>query len=297
MPIPSGCVGLTIGPRTATLTARQIMAFAAATQDMNPRYFDDAGAGGPRLVVAPPLLSVSLEWPLVLGVRPLIPAATAAELRRGVHATHDMLFHRLPRAGETLTTTGRLVAIEPQRAGVRLVTRLDTVDAQGQPVTTTYNGGVYRGVELQGEPVRLDAPPPLPALIAAPAAGDGGWSMDIRVPFGAAHVYTECADIYNPIHTERSVALAAGLPDIILHGTATLGYAAQAIVDRVCGGDPERLARLSGRFSAMVFMGSTLTLHVGPLIHIGAGIAIGYSISTPDGGPAIRDGVAIVRGA
>jgi hypothetical protein len=41
----------------------------------------------------------------------------------------------------------------------------------------------------------------------------------------AAHVYTECARIWNPIHSDAAVASGAGLPGIILHGTATLALA------------------------------------------------------------------------
>ena len=41
----------------------------------------------------------------------------------------------------------------------------------------------------------------------------------------AAHVYTEGARIWNPIHTDAAVAARAGLPGIILHGTATLALA------------------------------------------------------------------------
>src|SRR5581483_12298359 len=187
------------------------------------------------------LLAVSLEWPLLVALRADLPGVSAAELRRGVHAAHDVTIHRLPAAGETLRTAATVVALERRPSGAGLLTRLDTVDAAGRSLWTTYNRGVYRGVELAGEPVRLDAPPALPA-----GSPEGGFSATVAVPWNAAHVYTECADIWNPIHTERAVALAAGLPDIILHGTATLGYAAQTIVDWLCEGDPARLRRLTG---------------------------------------------------
>ncbi len=288
MPISATIVGRTLGPRSVTLSARRIMAFAAGTEDRNPHYFDDTAA--PPL--APPLLAVSLEWPLLVALRAELPGTGRDELRRGVHAAHDVTFHRLPRAGETLRSTATIVALERRPSGAGLLTRLDTIDAAGAPVFTTYNRGVYRGVELAGEPLRLDLPPPIPA---APA--DGGWSSTIDVPWGAAHVYTECADIWNPIHTERSAALAAGLPDIILHGTATLGYAAQTIVDRACGGDPTRLLRLTARFGAMVFPGTSLTIHSGTPCAIEDGAAIGYRVETADGAPAIRDGVALLRSA
>lgn len=286
MPISATLAGHTAGPRIVTLSARQIMAFAAGTDDRNPRYFDDTS--GPP--VAPPLLAVSLEWPLLVALRAALPGARADELRRGVHASHDLTIHRLPVAGETLRTTATVVALERRPGGAGLHTRLETVDAAGRQVWTTFNGSVYRGVELAGEPVRLDAPSP---LWDCPAAG--GFSAAIAVPWHAAHVYTECAQIWNPIHTERAVALAAGLPDIILHGTATLGYAAQTIVDRLCDGDPSRLLRLAGRFGAMVRLDTVLTLHAGAAVAVDGGRAVRYRMETADGAPAIRDGVALLR--
>src|SRR5581483_8733025 len=159
MPISAALAGRTLGPREVTLSARRIMAFAAATDDRNPRYFDDTG--GPP--IAPPLLAVSLEWPLLVALRADLPGVSAAELRRGVHAAHDVTIHRLPAAGETLRTAATVVALERRPSGAGLLTRLDTVDAAGRSLWTTYNRGVYRGVELAGEPVRLDAPPALPA--------------------------------------------------------------------------------------------------------------------------------------
>jgi acyl dehydratase len=286
MPISAAAVGRTLGPREVAPSARRIMAFAAGTDDRNPRYFDDTA--GPPL--APPLLAVSLEWPLLVALRTELPGAGADELRRGVHAAHDVTIHRLPVAGETLRTTATVVAIERRPSGAGLLTRLDTVDAAGRPLWTTFNGGVYRGVALAGTPARLDAPPPPPD-----GPTQGGFSAAIAVPWNAAHVYTECAEIWNPIHTERAVALAAGLPDIILHGTATLGYAAQTIVDRLCDGDPARLQRLTGRFAAMVRLGTALTIRTGAPVAGESGTVVGYRVETADGAPAIRDGVAVLR--
>ena len=88
---------------------------------------------------------------------------------------------------------------------------------------------------------------------------------EIEIPIAKemAHVYTECASIWNPIHTERTVALEAGLPDMILHGTATWALAGREVVERRCGGDPTRLRRLHGRFRAMVIPGHPITLELG----------------------------------
>ena len=103
---------------------------------------------------------------------------------------------------------------------------------------------------------------------------------------GAAHVYSECARIWNPIHTDRAVALAAGLPDIILHGTATMVLAVSQIVRLVLGGDAARVRRLGGRFSAMVLMPSVLEL----IIHGVQDGVVSFAVMTEDGPPAFSGG-------
>src|SRR5579871_2522401 len=119
MPISAAVVGRSLGPREVMLSARRIMAFAAGTDDHNPRYFDDT-ADPP---IAPPLLAVSLEWPLLLALRTALPGTSAEELRRGVHASHDVTIQRLPAAGETLRTTATVVALERRPSGTGLLTR------------------------------------------------------------------------------------------------------------------------------------------------------------------------------
>ena len=54
------------------------------------------------------------------------------------------------------------------------------------------------------------------------------------------------------------MAKAAGFPRPILHGLATFGVAAHAILKTLCGYDPARLTAIAGRFSAPVFPGETI---------------------------------------
>src|SRR4029077_6419959 len=88
---------------------------------------------------------------------------------------------------------------------------------------------------------RAPTPPPAgrgpheaPSGDESPERPGDGWSTEVAISPTLAHVYTECARIWNPIHTDRAVARAAGLPDIILHGTATLALA----VSRALRHDP-----------------------------------------------------------
>jgi acyl dehydratase len=77
-------------------------------------------------------------------------------------------------------------------------------------------------------------------------------------------VYTECSGIWNPIHSERRVALAVGLPDVILHGTAAWAIAGREVIGTHAGGDPTRLLRLRARFEAPIVPGGAVELLLGP---------------------------------
>ena len=139
---------------------------------------------------------------------------------------------------------------------------------------------------VEGVPERLEEAPPSPSLSEPPATE----SVEISIAREMPHVYSECADIWNPIHTERAVALTAGLPDIILHGTATWALAGREIVRRFCDGDPLRLRRLCGRFRAMVIPGTSITVTLGR----DSGGAVRFAVLNDRGDEAISAGYAVV---
>ena len=84
--------------------------------------------------------------------------------------------------------------------------------------------------------------------------------MQISISAQLGHVYTECARIWNPIHTDIAVARKAGLPGLILHGTATLALAVSRVVARELDGDPGRVRGVAARFTGMVPMPSVVTV-------------------------------------
>lgn len=280
MPLNTKTVGASTAPVVHDVDARWLMAYAAGIGDMNPRYLDTQG----QTVVAHPMFPVCLEWPAVLaaGRLPGCESVTPAEAARGVHAAHDVRIHRPIEAGMRLATRATVVGIEAKGPGAVHTTRLDTVDeATGELLVRSFNIGIYRGVGIEGQPRIEDAPPSIGA-----SGTDAGDNWRLAVPANAAHVYTECARIWNPIHTDRAFALAAGLPDIILHGTATMALAVSKLVDACLGGDPARVRRLGGRFAAMVPMPSTLRLEVTGKTEN----SVFYELLNEDGRPAIRNG-------
>ncbi len=135
------------------------------------------------------------------------------------------------------------------------MTRLDTVDQAGALVCRTYQLGISRGVEVVGAPADAEAARRCRSRVNPLANAPLLDPRRRRVP----RTCTPSARASGTRSTPTArVALAAGLPDIILHGTATMALAVTRLVDEYLGGDPTRVRRLGGRFSAMVLMPSTL---------------------------------------
>ena len=276
--LPAGILGAETQPVTQHVDARWLMAYAAGLGETDGRFYDTLASTGP---VAHPLFPVCYEWAPLVSLRERVIGEALAPL--SVHATHDLVVTRMPRAGETMTTTARVIAVEPRRAGTLMIARLTTVDAKGGLVTTTDYGSVYRGVAAT-DPGRIAEPL---GDDVVPDTTSSRWTERVDVTAGMAHVYTECARIWNPIHTDAAVARAAGLPAIILHGTATLALAVSQVVARDLGGEAARVRRIRARFTGFVRLPSTLTVHgrgrTGP--------AIAFDAAGPDGASVLGQGV------
>ena len=196
----------------------------------------------PRGPLAHPLFAVCYEWPVAVAMRDAtIPAALQT---RSVHATHHLVIHRPPRAGDTLhTTRPRRSTSAPAAPARSIVTRFETVDAAGAPVTTTDYGSVYRGVDAgadasasrrlarrRGEAPGANA---VPSAEPPPCAGAIGWQRGRRRPGERWRACTRSARGSGTRSTPTSpspAARACAAP--ILHGTATLALAVSRVVAR-----------------------------------------------------------------
>jgi len=239
-------VGREVGPDKQRIDPRWLMAYSAALGETDARCYDTAAG-----VAVHPLFPVCYEWPATRALRersglaPLDP--------RLVHAQHDLIIHRAPTT-EVLRITGRVVAVMQRTPGVLVVSRFFAHDARDQLVTTTDFSVLYRDVKLVGgdrATEKVDDPPPP----RKPLAKVG----DIAVRATAAHIYTECARIWNPIHTDVAYARAAGLPGAILHGSATLALSVSKVLGSF-GMTPGMVHRVRCRFASMVLMPSVLAV-------------------------------------
>ncbi len=289
MPLDSSLVGKKIDSVANEIDARWTMAYAAALQDYQPCYLDTRRPGG---VIAHPMFAVCFEWPAASSIRHRARASlTQSEGVRGVHATHHTLIHRLIHPPERLLTSAEVIGIERRKPGAYEVAKFETIDTHGAPVCTTYYGTLYREVDVKG-PDRPAELPPVPVRNESAAVRR---ELQIEISAGAAHIYTECARIWNPIHTDIAVATKAGLPGLILHGTATLAMAVSRILEAEAIDDPARVAQIYARFGAMVFMPSHAVVRVQSREGLAEGEALFFEVISAEGGRAIRDGVLMLR--
>lgn len=291
MAIPTSLAGMRLDPVVHEIDERWTMAYAAALGDHQDHYLDTTRREG---VVAHPLFSVCPEWPVIVQSRSLSEqlGITRQEVQTGVHATHDVTIHRLVVPGDVLSTSLEMAGLVGIKPGAMSTTRLETVDIDGRPVASTTQNGIYLGVPSEGDD-RPDTNPP------SPIAGYERQGEPVEVPIalaaGTAHTYTECARIWNPIHTDKAVALAAGLPDIILHGTANLAYGVSVVVAQQAEDAPHMVRRIACRFAAMVLLPSIITVRFWPtnVTHDGRS-TVPFEVLNEAGEPAVKDGLIVL---
>lgn len=86
-------------------------------------------------------------------------------------------------------------------------------------------------------------------------------TFERRTASNQALIYQLNGD-YNPLHVNPAMAVKAGFPGPILHGLSTFGAASFAMVQELCGGDPDQLAEIGMRFSRPVFPGETVSFEM-----------------------------------
>ena len=236
------------------LDHRWLMSYMACLTDSGPDYYD-TGENYP----AHPLFPVCVEWPVIRKLRGEDRLVGDPDgVSSVVHASHDLHIHKPLLAGQVLTTSASITGKVQKKPGVYETICMQTQDENGLLLCTTYQGSMRLGEVLSGPDTIDESSLPIPQLEALSEPRE----YEQYISSGFAHIYTECARIWNPIHTDRRLARDAGLPDILLHGTATLALAVSRIVENELGGNYSCVNRIAGRFSGMVFMPSQTVVRV-----------------------------------
>lgn len=172
------------------------------------------------------------------------------DLRRILHAGQGLTVHRPLPASGTATVTSRVAHIWDKGKAAVIVMEQSAADPDGGPLWTTTMQIWARGEGGFGG----DPGPETPW--AAPERKPDH-VLDSPTTPGQALLYRLNGDL-NPLHADPEFARMAGFDRPILHGLASYGIVAKAVVDGVLDGDVSRLSGLSVRFAGSLFPGETI---------------------------------------
>ncbi|WP_116201378.1 MaoC/PaaZ C-terminal domain-containing protein [Amycolatopsis circi] len=174
------------------------------------------------------------------------------DLARLLHAGQVVTLHRdrLPTSGSAERTT-RIAEVQDKGKAAVIVLAHEVADADG-PLWTSKMSIWARGEGGFGGDPGTTAGPRKPE-------GDPTHVLDVATTPDQALLYRLNGDL-NPLHADPEFAAAAGFGAPILHGLASYGLVAKAIVDHFLDGRPARLRELGARFAGPVIPGETLRI-------------------------------------
>jgi len=295
--IDASFVGTRLKDHVRNIHWRDTTNYAASLNDDNSFYFDDENLD--RLA-AHPMYCAAVTWPVVEKIWEFIEADNfpLEILATQVHYSEHIQFFRLVAPGDRLLISGKIAAILPHRSGTRVVIRFDVTDDYGLPVFTEHIGSLMRGVQCIGKGKGEEAIPPSHQIFQKTTAQDKKhckkpvWESEIFINRLQPFIYDGCSDIVFPIHTSKKFARQVGLPDIILQGTATLGFAIRELINRETNGNPSQINSLYVRFSGMVIPGTEIKVILKEKIIFDKLKRLYFCVENQQGDVVIKDGFA-----
>lgn len=245
MPFDFKVVGKTFGPTKFSYDWQRVALYAlscGATSDELDLLLETRG---PK--VLPTFSVVPTYVPLFESL-----VALGGNMLTLVHGGQRCTMHRpIPPYGE-LESTAKISGLYDKGKGALAIVHTETRDANG-PLFDTEWQIFYRAEGGFGGDKGPDTPPYAPPEGRAPDERQEMKTLDTQ-----AFLYRLASADLNPIHSDPEVATKVGFPRPILHGLCTFGHAARAAVRALCGGDPDKLKSIEGRFSKPVFPGDTI---------------------------------------
>jgi acyl dehydratase len=283
MTTPKINIGLATERQHGRIDPDAAMAYARATNDPNPACVEGEAV--------PPLYTVSLILPAMAeSMRSGVEPGAIANVRGGVHGSHDVYFHHPLTPGAEVSWTSHTAGAEQTPAGVQVPQKIVVSDAAGPAVThywtTMYIGG-HIDPPLQGE--RL-AGHTLPGEARSRPVGTYTTYATGDQTFRYAGASTDHA----AFHIDDVAAQRAGFPSKFLQGLCTFAMCSGGVVQLVAGGDPGRVRRLAGRFSSPMFPRNELVVELFDIGPAADGLrAYGFEASSA-GKTVVRHGRAEV---
>lgn len=271
MPITSEQLNVWGETATYEVTADAIAAYADAVNDPNPAYRGSEA-------VAPPLFAIVPGWQGLAGA--MAQVLTPEMMMMLVHQIQDQRIIRPIKAGDVITSRGRITGVRSNEKGTQIVGQVE-YSAGDERIGEFYGTIFVRG--HSGESDIGDAPP----SVELEKIGDPVAEVTAKIDDDQTFRYAEASGDHNPIHLDEEFAKSVGLPGIINHGMNTLAQAAAGAVASVAGADPLKVKRFAGRFTVPVTPGVELTTKIWKT---GTEGTFAFESWGPNA-PAVKDGV------
>jgi len=244
--LDADAVGTLLDPTTFVWTETDTILYALGVGARPPdelRLLDERR--GPAVL---PTFALLANWWAVKDLRSVLDLGSAPI----VHGGQSLSVSRPLQPRGEVAVTGEVTAVwdKGKHAAIEVTTR--GTDGDGELFVAVGQTMVLGGGGFGGDrgPASADEP-----------AGQPDVTVGDEVRPEQAAIYRLSGD-RNPLHIDPDAAKKSGFDDVFLHGLCTLGFAARALVNSLCGGDPAALQSISCRFAKPVMLGAPLSTEV-----------------------------------
>jgi acyl dehydratase len=241
-------VGRTFGRYDGRVDADAAVAYARATNDV----YERDGA-------VPPLYTVSLLFPAWWEAQHEGSDPGAVRHASGaVHGKHDVYFWNPVRPGMAVQWRSTVHSAVQTPGGVQVTQRILVSDVEGSPLVEHFWSTFHVGGRIEADLGPELEDHSFPAGGRSHPVGNQTFEVTRDQPFRYAGVSQDHA----PHAVDEEAAHRDGFPTKILQGMCTFAMCSGALVKIGADGDPDRLRRLAGRFSAPAFPRQPLLVEV-----------------------------------
>ncbi len=167
-----------------------------------------------------------------------------------LHGEQDLEVHRSIPTSARVTNQPRIAGVYDKGKAALIIIEVDTTLESGEKLFTNRFSIFARGEGGFGG----DAGPK-----ASHAAPERSPDEVVETPtFPQQALLYRLSGDKNPLHADPEFAKLGGFGVPILHGLCSYGIVCKAAVDRMLGGDVDRVARYQARFAGVFFPGETM---------------------------------------